>query len=130
VEDISSLDVDPFLLHFERELPAQVTQILSGYKPYSNTLSCTWPKLENFDFQGVPAKDVEEDTAYSETVKSLNISAVKKSKLVKIPAPPSRRCPLNQRNPTLESLCIKTQLHLTIPVANQVSTYIGIQYSN
>ena len=129
-EDVGVAEVDPFLLHYERELSTDLQILLSREKPYTNHVACTWPRLENFQFSGLMF-DSEKQTKTSsfqvQNTKSLDLSAVKKSKLVKIPDPPSQAFPLNSEKSLLESLFIKTQLYTTIPLANQVRVqYIQI----
>lgn len=107
--------LDPFVQHFEREMGEKLRQSLKEDKPVLQKHNFDWPVLERVSFVGL-AKCEDEDII-SDTSTTINISELDKLPPAKVPEPPL--IPL--KNTSLISLHIKSQLHDTIPIANQVS---------
>lgn len=109
-------EVDPFILHFEREMSNKLQKEIKKDNPSMITHNIEWPHLEKFTFTGVKDPNTD-DTISSDTTLKINLSELDGLPEVRIQDPPLE--PL--KSPTLDSLHIKSQLHTTIPIANQVT---------
>lgn len=98
----------------------KLRQSLKEDKPALEKHNFDWPVIERVAFVGL-AKYEDEDII-SDTSTTINISELDKLPPAKVPEPPL--IPL--KNTSLISLHIKSQLHETIPVANQVNYKVFI----
>ncbi len=113
--------LDPFVQHFEREMGEKMRQSLKEDKPAMQKLNFDWPVIERVAFVGMTK--CEDEDIISDTSTTINISELDKLPPAKVPEPPL--IPL--KNASLSSLHIKSQLHETIPVANQVSYNVFVE---
>jgi len=121
---MAGVEIDPYLLHFERELPNDLQTLLSSEKPYDRLITYTWPGLENFHYIGIKPPEIVQDqpTDISTTSSVLDISAIKQIRVARVPDPPSQAfsTTIQSEKAIFSSLYLKQQLHSTIAVANQV----------
>lgn len=103
----------PFIARFQRELSEELQLILSGSNPYQNRAVLDWPVLGKLYYSGICADNAPKNVSEDSTI-------FLKSEYKVISEPPMAP-PKTPGEITLDSLCIKPQMHLTIPLANQVS---------
>lgn len=113
-EDPEDCDgLDPFVLHFEREMSERLQKFVKQEKPELATHSLDWPVLEKATYLGLKFSSDGEIEVPGNVI---NISELDSLPPVKVPEPPV----LPLKNATLTSLHVKQQLLDNVPLANQV----------
>lgn len=119
---------DPFLLHFEREMPEYLLNRLKEEKASKLQLSIKgWPELEKFNYFGLDCHEINDQVQKDRDLHrtTIDLSSIGTSQPILLPNPPS---PSLSKNFSLESFQIKSQLCTTFPIVNQVRFIFSITF--